>query len=119
MYGWDADEPATLPKIVAHVHPEDVERVVLAVRSAHDPAGDGAFDIEHRILHRNGELRWVLTRSQTHFGRVSDKICPVRTIGAVQDVTLRHLAEERLRTLESQLLQAQKMESIGRLAGGV
>ena len=32
MYGWDADEPATLPKIVAQVHPEDVERVVAAVR---------------------------------------------------------------------------------------
>jgi PAS domain S-box-containing protein len=119
IYGWDGDEPATLPKIVSHVHPDDFDRVVAAVRSAHDPTGDGAFDIEHRIYDRGGELRWVLLRSQTHFGSVAGELRPVRTIGAVQDVTARHVAEERLRLLEAQLLQSQKMESIGRLAGGI
>ena len=67
MYGWDADEPATLPRIVAHVHPDDADRVVAAVRRAHDPNGDGLFDIEHRIIDRRGELRWMLMRSLTHF----------------------------------------------------
>jgi PAS domain S-box-containing protein len=119
MYGWHADEPATLPKIVAHVHPEDAERVVAAVRRAHDPAGDGAFDIEHRIIDRKGELRWMLTRSQTRFEDSSGGRRPRRTIGAVQDVTERRTAGERLRRLEAQLMHAQKMESVGRLAGGV
>ncbi len=119
MYGWDADEPATLPKIVAQVHPEDVERVVAAVRRAHDPAGDGSFDIEHRIIDRRGELRWMLTRSHTRFEDFSGERRPRRTIGAVQDVTERRTAEERLRRLEAQLMHAQKMESVGRLAGGV
>ena len=32
MYGWDPDEPPTLPKIISHVHPEDGERVVAAVK---------------------------------------------------------------------------------------
>ena len=116
MYGWDADEPATLTKIVAQVHPEDSERVIAAVRRAHDPAGDGSFDIEHRIIHRRGELRWMLTRSHTRF---SEGRRPTRTIGAVQDVTERRTAEDRLRRLEAQLMHAQKMESVGRLAGGV
>jgi two-component system cell cycle sensor histidine kinase/response regulator CckA len=119
MYGWDPDEPVTLEKIVSHVHPEDAPRVLAALRRAHDPAGDGAFDIEHRILDRQGRLRWVQTRSLTTFGSVSDRLVPSRTIGAVQDATARRVAEERLRVLEEQLMQAQKMESIGRLAGGV
>ncbi|HEY5997055.1 MAG TPA: ATP-binding protein, partial [Candidatus Deferrimicrobiaceae bacterium] len=44
---------------------------------------------------------------------------PVRMCGVVTDVTERRQAEARSLELESQLAQAQKMESIGRLAGGV
>ena len=39
--------------------------------------------------------------------------------GIVQDVTERKRSEEERRTLDAELRQAQKMESIGRLAGGV
>jgi len=119
MYGWDAEEPVTLPKIFAQAHPQDAERVVAAVQRAHDPAGDGLFDIEHRIVDRAGDVRWLLTRSQTRFDASAGHGRPFRTIGAVQDVTERRRAEERLRTLETELVHAQKMESIGRLAGGV
>ena len=103
LYGWDSDEPATLPKILSHVHPDDADRVVAAVRRAHNPEGDGAFDIEHRIFDRRGGLRWVLTRSRTHFGSVAGKRGARRTIGAVQDVTDRRHAEERLRVLDTVL----------------
>ncbi|MES1188637.1 MAG: ATP-binding protein [Myxococcales bacterium] len=103
MYGWDAEEPAILPKILAHVHPDDIDRVVAAVRRAHDPEGDGTFDIEHRIVDRRGAVRWVLTRSQTHFDGAPGHARPFRTIGAVQDVTERRSAEERLRVLDTVL----------------
>jgi PAS domain S-box-containing protein len=45
------------------------------------------------------------------------KITGIRT--TVQDITERNRAEEEKGKLEAQLLQAQKMESVGRLAGGV
>lgn len=119
MYGWDLIEPATLPKILSHVCPDDAERVVAAVRRAHDPGGDGTFDIEHRIVDRHGTTRWLLTRSQTHFAESSGQSRPYRTIGAVQDITERRRADEQLRVLDAQLNTARKMESIGRLAGGI
>lgn len=103
MYGWDAEEPATLPKILSHVYPEDTGRVIAAVRRAHDPQGDGTFDIEHRIVDRRGAVRWVLTRSQTHFVGAPGQERPSRTIGAVQDVTQRRSADERLRVLDTVL----------------
>ena len=103
MYGWDPEEPATMAKIVSHIHPDDVVRVVAAAQRAHDPDGDGAFDIEHRIHDRRGRLRWVLTRSRTHFGSVAGRRRPTRTIGAVQDVTDRRTAEERSRVLDTVL----------------
>ena len=86
MYGWDADEPASLPKIVTHVHPDDLALVGAAVQWAHNPDSDGAFDIEHRIFDRRGVLHWVLTRSQTQFHTVAGQRRPCRIVGVVQDV---------------------------------
>jgi nitrogen-specific signal transduction histidine kinase/ActR/RegA family two-component response regulator len=40
-------------------------------------------------------------------------------MGIEVDVTARHEAEDRIRSIESQLLQAQKLEAVGRLAGGI
>ncbi|MEO6600146.1 MAG: ATP-binding protein, partial [Polyangiaceae bacterium] len=119
MYGWDADEPVTLPKIIGAAYHEDVDRIVSRIRAAHDTAGEGLFDIEHRVVHRQGSVRWLITRSQTLFEVSSGVRRARRTIGAVQDVTEHRRAEERLRVVEAQLVHAKKMESIGRLAGGV
>ena len=44
---------------------------------------------------------------------------PVKIIGTMRDITERKHAEEEREKLRHQLAQAQKMESIGRLAGGV
>jgi two-component system cell cycle sensor histidine kinase/response regulator CckA len=44
---------------------------------------------------------------------------PAKIIGILRDITERHRAEREREHLQAQLTQAQKMESIGRLAGGV
>ena len=118
-YGWGSEETVTLAGFITQVNPEDRERITAAVRRSHDPAGDGLFDIEHRIIRRDGEVRWLTTRSQTFFEGEGDARRPVRTIGAVLDITDQKLAEVEREKLQSQLLQSQKMESIGQLAGGI
>ena len=91
----------------AFVHPDDVDRVRAA--SAAAAAGGKTYDIEHRILRRDGSIRWVHEKADIIRDSTGQAL---RMIGTVQDVTDR-------RELEEQLRHVQKLEAIGRLAGGI
>ena len=119
MWGWELDEEVLETKIAAQVYSEDLERVKTAVQRAHDPKRDGFYDIEHRIVHRDGTIRWLSVRAQTFFAGEGSARSPIRTIGAALDITATRLATETQAALEERLRQAQKLESLGRLAGGI
>ena len=71
---------------------------------------------EFRILTREGrQERWL--REYLRPERVGERAFLV--YGATRDVTDRHAAQLEQENLEAQLRQSQKMEAIGRLAGGV
>jgi signal transduction histidine kinase len=115
----EADEPVSLQFYLDRLHPDDRERVGEAVGRAHDPAGDGTFDIDYRIVKRSGEVRWLSNRGQTFFEGEGAARRPVRSVGAVLDITERRAAEEERAALQVQLAHAQRLETVGRLAGGV
>ncbi len=56
---------------------------------------------------------WLDTAVLDQYGQV------IETVGVGRDITSRKRAEKEREKLEAQLLQAHKMESVGRLAGGV
>ena len=96
------------------VHPEDRAAVAASVAAILGERRPGSF--EHRIQHRDGSLRWVRDTLVPHL----DAEGALRSYdGVVQDISERKRAEEDRRRLETQLAQAQRLESLGNLAGGV
>jgi len=91
----------------AIIHPDDRELIADDPRLRLVPRF--SLEREYRIVRKDGELRWLhefLQNVVDQSGR------PAYAQGIILDVTDR-------RHLEEQLQQAQKMESIGRLAGGM
>ncbi len=93
LYGISPDEELTIPKLLAGLHPDDVNLVAPAILRAHDPTGDGRFDVEHRVIWPNGEIRWVRTKSQTVFTEIDGERRPLLTTGASADQTARKETE--------------------------
>ena len=100
-HGWTTDEPVSPQDFLALVHPKDVARIESAVQKAHDPLGEGIFDVEHRIVRRDGHVRWLKNRAQTFFEGEGGTRRPVRTIGASIDTTNRRKIEDAHRKLAS------------------
>ena len=87
------------------IHSDDRPRVLAAIY----PKSDVPYEIEYRIVRPDHSVRWIRDRAfpvRDATGRM------IRIAGVAEDVTEK-------RQLEAQLFQAQKMQAIGRLAGGV
>jgi PAS domain S-box-containing protein len=95
IYGWPAGDPITVPAFLARLYPDDRDAIGAGIRAAHDPAGDGSFDVEHRIIRSDGQIRWIATRSITLFAGDGAERRPVRTVGACVDFTERKQGDER------------------------
>jgi PAS domain S-box-containing protein len=105
IFGWGLDEHVTLEDCLGQLHPEERVQVENALRGTHDPAGGDSFDEVMQIIHRSGETRWISIRSLTSSEDVEDERRPVRTVGAVADITERKRAEEEIRQFNEELEQ--------------
>ncbi|MFH2067392.1 MAG: PAS domain S-box protein [Pseudomonadota bacterium] len=72
------------------------------------------IEAEHR--HKDGRLIWMEINAVLQKDSAGQ---PVSFSGVSRDITARKQIEKEKQELHAQLLQSQKMESIGRLAGGV
>ena len=99
IFGLEPQEfGATYEAFLEAVHPDD--------RAAVDDAYSGSlregrdsYEIEHRVVTRNGEVRVVLERCE-HIRDESGRI--IRSVGMVHDITVRKRAEEAVRAAQAE-----------------
>ena len=117
------------------VHPDDTSAVV--ANAAEMSQGKVPPTIEHRIFHRDGSIRWVRNQRVPYYDPTGNL---AGYDGLVSDVTSRKAAEERLtetnarlrevlasltkshdelKATQMQLIEAEKLQTIGQLAAGV
>jgi PAS domain S-box-containing protein len=107
-YGLEPDTfGGTFEAFLDCVHPDDRQQLLETIRDAEKSGTD--FSLHNRTTWRDGTVRWLDGTGRVLLG-VDGR--PSRAVGISIDVTER-------RSLEAQFQQAQKMEAIGRLAGGV
>jgi PAS domain S-box-containing protein len=116
ILGYADDEiPNDIEIWVKYVHPEDSKAVMEAAQACLD-GKTSEYIFEHRMLHKDGSIRWILVRGKAIRDENDNAI---RLIGTDADITDRKQVEEALRESEKKIARYKKMESLGLLAGGV
>ncbi len=117
MLGYEPNELlASFETWKSLIHPDDLELANQKVEDHLEKRSD-AYVQEYRMQTKAGEFFWVQSRGRViEFGEKGE---PVRMIGIHTDISERKADQEEKKILEARLQQAQKMEEIGTLAGGV
>ncbi len=103
----------TYATYVETIHPDDRSKVESEIERA---GTDGEpYEVDHRVVRTTGAVRWIQGRGRVRMGPDG----PISMWGTAQDITERMDAESERDRLRAALFDAQKLEAIGRLAGGV
>ncbi|MBV9773590.1 MAG: EAL domain-containing protein [Gemmatimonadetes bacterium] len=93
MLGYGEGEVGDSPEEwFGRIHPDDAPQVAARIESYRRGAA-AHFEIEHRMLHRDGEYRWMLSRGVALGDAEAGS---TRMSGSLTDVTQRRRAEEQL-----------------------
>ena len=92
------EQPLTTETILSWLHPHDVQKLKSEIEK--DQVEPEQGDLEFRMVHPDGQIRWVHNRWKTI---ANEQGSAIRRIGTHQDITQRKQAEETLRQLNREL----------------
>lgn len=113
IFDLSAGVTITLNLIGSRVHPEDVPMMIDMVNRAQ--RGDPDFEYEHRIVMPDQSIKYIHMIAHRS-GTYQDQS---EYLGAVLDVTQRHVAEQALSALRSELAHIMRVTSLGALTASI
>ena len=105
IFGFAPDTDVSSEEIFGRIHPDDLAEVQARLAAAYDPASDGHYEAEYRVVWGDGQVRWVVARGLVLFEGAGDARQAVRFVGTAQDVTARRHAAEALAESEQRYKQ--------------
>jgi PAS domain S-box-containing protein len=109
------DQPIPIETTRRLRHPQDRERVLLAMQDA-AAGGEDGYQVEYRIIRPDGELRWILGRGR--FVRDA-RGTVVRSSGVDVDISKRKRAEAALRESEERFRRVFEQSPLGKAMAGL
>ena len=114
MLGYHDDDIANrLDDWTKIMHPDDVTAVLTHARE-HVGSGSPYYEVEHRMVHADGSIRWFLTRG-------SAVRCDggVHIVGTETDITRRKESERALRETEAELFRISRLTELGEFTASI
>ena len=117
IFGIGPDQPRDVPGWLELAAPESRDAYQTYMLDLIQSQGQRRFDIEFPTRRKqDGQERWIYGQGSVEFD-VQGQTATL--VGTMLDITERKAAEQERARLHEQLNQVQKLESVGRLAGGV
>jgi PAS domain S-box-containing protein len=112
IFGFAADAPFQYDDFLACIHPSDREVVHAVVQRALEPNSGGDYEYEYRVVHPQGDVRWIFAKGKARFEEQGNGLIATRLIGTVLDRTERKKSREAL-------IEAERLAITGRLAASI
>ncbi len=132
----DGEIPNKYEEWYSRLHPDDISRVEEDFQK-HISLQTPHYVSEHRLRAKDGSYKWILSRGQALWDEEGKA---ARVVGSITDITERKMAEEallqsearerekaqqleetlrELQRTQAQLIQTEKMSSLGQLVAGI
>ena len=98
-----------------HLHPDDRSLTFAQARACID-GETSSLESEHRMLHRDGSIRWFLARGSVVR---DDNGTPTRLVGTDTDITEQKQTEEALHRLQMDLERTSRLATLGEFGSAI
>lgn len=114
LFGFTSSETLYIDNFLQRLDPSDRELTLQALDNAYK--GDGSYQVEHRILLPDGQIRWISCQGRLE---LNSERQPARLQGVSLDITRRKLAELEVHTQRSEVAHLLRTASLGELSSAL